>query len=93
MTEDDKKKKAIVESAKPTELTPEDTEMAFDKMKLRMLLFDAMRELNAAAQAGRPLVICYRVPCPCGKPECTTKLAVSITPYTEIVYDSLRSKH
>lgn len=93
MTEDDKKK-AVVEAAKPaTDLNDKEAEEVMNELTLRTLLFDAMTELNAALKNNKPLVICYRVPCPCRKKECTTKLAISITPYTEIIYDSLRSKH
>jgi hypothetical protein len=91
MTEDEKKK-AVVEAA-ATELSPDDALEAFERMTLKTLLEDAMMELRARLAKKQPLVIIYRVPCPCGKPECITKLAVSISPYTEIIYDSLRSKH
>lgn len=90
MTDEEKKKKAVVEAAKPD---PDEAKQAFETLTVKTLLFDAMFELNEAMKAKRPLIIQYKVPCPCGKPECTTKLAISITPYTEVYYDALRSKH
>ena len=93
MTEDEKKK-AIVEAADPaTDLTEKDAKTAMEKLPLRTLLIDAMHELRAALEEKRPMVIGYRVPCPCGKPECTTKLSIQISPYTSVYYDALRSKH
>ena len=88
MTEDDKKKAVVANAA--TDLSPKDAQEAMAKMPLRTLLFDAMMELNAARQEGRPLVIAYRVPCPCGK--CDTMLSIQISPYTEVVFDALRRK-
>jgi len=91
MTEDDEKK-AVATAADPaTDLSEKDAKEAMEKLPLRTLLLDAMQELNVALQQGRPLVISYRVPCPCGK--CDTKLAIQISPYTEVYYDALRSKH
>ena len=91
MTEDDKKK-AVVEAAEnPNELSPEDAFKGLQTLPLKTLLLDAMAELNANLQASRPLVICYKVPCPCGS--CNTMLSVSISPYTEVVHDSTGSFH
>ena len=92
MTKDEKKKKAVVESA-GTDLTPEDAAKAYASMSLRTLLVDATAELLVRANSNKPLVIVYKVPCPCGKAECLTPLAISITPFTEVYYDSLRSIH
>ena len=91
---DDEKKKAIAEAANPaTDLDEKTAKTAMEKLPLRTILIDAVKELTAAAQQGRPLVISYRVPCPCGEPNCTTKLAIQISPYTEVIFDALRSKH
>jgi len=91
MTEDDKKK-AVVEAADTEELSPEDAMKGLQQMALATLLQDAMFELNVALQQGRPLVITYKVPCPCGK--CNTQLSISISPYTAVVYDATaRGKH
>ena len=93
MTEDDKKKAVAQATDSGTDLTPEDIAEAYASMSLRTLLVDATAELTARAQAKKPLVIVYKVPCPCGKAECLTPLAISITPFTEVYYDALRSKH
>ncbi len=95
MTDDDKKK-AIVTADKTepdtaTDLAAKEAQRVLDKFPLKTLLLDAIVELAAAREAGRPLVIDYKVPCPCGK--CNTKLSVQITPYTSVLYDVLRSKH
>ncbi len=90
----DEKKKAIAGAAVPaTDLDEKTAKTAMEKLPLRTILFDAVKELQLAAQQGRPLVISYRVPCPCDEEKCTTKLAIQISPYTEVYYDALRSKH
>lgn len=92
MTDDEKakQKKAVVQAAKPPD---EEAKKAFETLTVKTLLFDAMYELNEALKQNRPLIISYKVPCPCGKPECKTKLAIQISPYTDVYYDALRSKH
>ena len=91
---DDEKKEAVVAAADPaTDLTEKEAKTAMEKLSLRTLLIDAVRELRLAAQQERPLVISYRVPCPCGEEKCTTKLAIQISPYTDVIFDALRSKH
>ena len=93
MTEDDKKK-AIAEAASPaTDVDRKTAEEGMKRMLLSTVLIDAVQELAAALEQGRPLVISYRVPCPCGEEKCTTKLAIQISPYTSVYYDALRSKH
>ncbi len=91
MTKDEKKKAVVVASEPATDLVDEAAAESMKKMLLSTLLMDAMNELRAALQEKRPLVISYRVPCPCGK--CNTKLAIQISPYTDVVFDALRSKH
>lgn len=92
MTAEEKKKRAVMAASKPaTDVDKKTAHTAMETMLLKTLLFDAMQELNAARKEGRPMVIDYRVPCPCGK--CNTKLSILISPYTSVYYDALRSKH
>ncbi len=93
MTKDDKKKAVAQAADAGTDLTPEDAAKAYASMTLRTLLVDATAELRVRANSNKPLVIVYKVPCPCGKAECLTPLAISITPFTEVCYDALRSIH
>ncbi len=58
---------------------------------LKNLLIAATDVINQARIAGLPLLAIYKVPCQCGAPGCKTMLSVTITPYTEVYYDSLRS--
>ena len=93
MTEDDKKKAGVGAADSGTDLTPEDAAKAYASMSLRTLLVDAVEEIRVRAATKKLLVIVYKVPCPCGKAVCLTPLAISITPFTEVCYDALRSIH
>ncbi len=93
MTEDEKKNVVLAQSMPAAQLSEEESKEVASKILFKVILENATAELQRLLKENKPLVVGYKFPCPCTNPDCKVQLAIQISPYTEVIYDALRSKH